>query len=253
MITLILSLIFSQTSIPYVSASEETTYFARIMQEDVYLYKSPTDINQISNIYFELPKTYFVELLDSANNDFYKAKYQSFTGYVKKESVQAIVGTPENPYLKNISFRVYAELSRDLRTEPNTSSQSSNQVAYIPLLSKNLTYYGTVKGECLIEGRTDKWYYCKYSGDKDYYGYVYSDFCDELTKIKDNTETVTYTANPEFKKAEPEQTTFSTSDNFVGIIVGILSIPALIFVLMIIKSKRILTKDRLNDKEIKDY
>lgn len=253
MITLILSLLFSQTSIPSVSANQETSFFARIMHEDVFLYKSPSETGVSSNIYFELPKTYFVQLLDNANDEFYKVKYISFLGYVKKDSVQAIVGTPENPYLDNINFRVYAELSRDLRTEPNASSQSSNQVAYIPLLSKNLTYYGAVKGECLIEGRTNVWYYCKYSGDKDYYGYVYSDFCDELTKIKSNNEEVTYTTNPEFKKEEPSQATFSTNDNFVGIIVGILSVPALIFVLMIIKSKRILTKDKLNDKEIKDY
>lgn len=252
MISLILSLLFPTTTIENVNASS-TTYFARIMHTEVYLYKSPTDIKDSSNIYFELPETYFVELTGSANENYYSAKYLSFSGYVKKDSVQAVEGTPQNPYLENINFRVYADMSRDLRSEPNTSSGNSTQVAHIPLLSKNLTYFGKVKGECLIEGRTNVWYYCKYTGDKDYYGYIYSDFCDEMTKITPNTESLVYTTNPTFAKPQAEPTTMPTEDNFVGIIIGVLSIPALIFLLMIIKSKKILTKTRSSDREITDY
>jgi len=246
-------MLFSQTTVINVDAGHNKTYFARIMFDNVYLYNSPNELTDNSNILFELPKTYFVELTDSANENFYKANYLSFSGYVKKDSVQAIEGVPNSPYLKNVSFRVYAELSRDLRTEANTSSTSS-QVTYIPLYSRNLTYYGKVKGECLIDGRTDVWYYCKYSAEKEYFGYVYSDFCDELTQIIDNTEQVTYIENPTFLYlTEPTSYTIPENDNRLAIIVGILSVPAIVFLFMIIKGKHILSKTRYKDKEIIDY
>lgn len=237
---------------PFVSATN-VSYFARVMQDDVYLYKTPLDISDYSNTYFALPKTYFVELTTSANDMFYSCRYSSFTGYVKKDCVQAIAGTPSNPNLNNINFRVYAELSRDLRTEPTTESGSSSQVAYIPLLSRNLTYYGSIKGECLIEGRTNVWYYCKYSADKDYYGYVYSDFCDEITPILSNTEEFTYVENPTFQPTVESNTSIPVNNNVVGIIIGVLSVPALIFVFMILKGKNILTREKFKDKEVIDY
>lgn len=253
MITLLLLLFLFETSTPTISATTQDTYYARVMFEDVMLYRSPIDNADYSNIYFELPKTYFVELLDSANDNFFKCQYLSFTGYVKKDSVQAITSTPTTPFLENISFRVYAELSRNLRSEPNTTAGTSSQVAYIPLLSRNLVYYGQIEGECLIEGRTNIWYYCKFTADKDYFGYVYSDFCDEITPILTNSEEVTYTTNPDFKPEEIEKTSIPTNDKSVGIIIAILAIPALVFLYMIIKSKNILTKTKYKDKEIKDY
>lgn len=254
MLVLILIFIFSQTQCIYVCASSNQTYFARIMHDNVYLFKTPNDITDYSNIYFELPKTYFVELTENVNTMFYKVNYLSFSGYVKKESVQTIAGVPNTPFLDNIHFRVYAELSRDLRSEPNTENGSTSQIAYIPLYSKNLTYYGKISGESLINGRTNIWYYCKYSADKDYYGYVYSDFCDEMSVISENTENVTYVDTPPFNSNEINLNySIPQSDNHIGIIVGILTIPAVAFLLLILKGKHILSKDKFKDKEIIDY
>lgn len=254
MLVLILIFLFSQTTTLNVYAGSNQTYFARVMFDQVYLYKTPNDIDDSSNILFELPKTYFVELLENANNKFYKVNYSTFTGYVKKDSVQAIAGIPLSPYLENINFRVYAEMSRDLRSEPNLSNGSSSQIAYIPLFTRNITYYGKIIGESLIDGRTNVWYYCKYSADKDYYGYVYSDFCDEMTTLTENTEKVTYLDNPTF--AAVQQTpnyTIPQTDNHLGIIIGILSVPAIVFLLMIVKGKHILSKEKYKDKEVIDY
>lgn len=252
MIICLLCIILFQSTIPFVSAYNATC-FARITKDDVYLYKTPTSIDDYANIYFTLPKTYFVELTASTNDMFYSCNYLNFKGYVKKDCVQAVAGTPSNPYLNNISFRIYAELSRDLRTEPTTASSNSSQVTYIPLLSRNLTYYGSIKGECLIEGRTNVWYYCKYSADKDYYGYVYSDFCDEKTPIFSNNEEFNYIENPIFQPIIQSDPSTPLNNNLVGIIIGILSIPALIFVFMILKGKSILTHEKTKDKEIIDY
>lgn len=242
------------TTIPTCFAVSETTYFARIMQENVPLFKTAVEVEDFSNIYFNLPKTYFVELLDKTPNGFFKVNYLGFVGFIKKDAVQTIVGTPSNPFLTDINFRVYSEQSRDLRTEPSTKSGSSSQVAYIPLLSRNLTYFGTIVGEQLIDGRTNIWYYCKYSADQNYYGYVYSDFCDELTPILDNQEQVQYTTEPNFNPStKVNPTSLKLENKTTSIIIAVLSLPAIAFMLLIFKNKKIVSKSRHKNKEVVDY
>ena len=250
MILLILSLLF-QTQQVSVSAVEQEKIYARIMFEQVYLYKTPTNNNTSENVYFELPRTYFVELL-KLEGEFYQAKYMSLIGYVKKDSVQAVLGTPINPFLNNITFRVYADLSETIWSTP---SINSNKITTIPHLTKNIYYYGKIQGERLIEGRTNIWFFCKYSTpESEYYGYVYSDFCDDIPTFTNNTETLNYINNPTFNvNTEQEINTIPKQSNLVGVIVGILSIPAIIFVLLIMNSTRIFNKEKTKSQEIMEY
>ena len=140
-------------------------------------------------------------------------------------------------------------------SEPTTSSATSELVAKIPLYSRNITYYGKIPGESLIDGRTNIWYFCKFSANTDYYGYIYSDFCDEIPlPIPENTEKVDYYSGELFIEAPPKPVnSIPTTSSSTGIIIGILSIPAIVFFFMIIKGKNILTKPHIKDKEITDY
>ena len=252
MILLILVILINSI-LPYqtVWATEKNTCFARVLFEQVYLYKTAQPNDATTNVYFELPRTYFVELL-SKENDFYKAKYMDIVGYVKKDSVQAVEKAPANPFLTNINFRVYAELSEQLRSSPNIN-QSSNLIVSIPHLNKSLTYYGKIIGQCLIDGRTNIWYYCKFTSDKEYFGYVYSDFCDEMNPLLANNEDVKYINNPTFEPIKPETNTIPEDSDFVGILIAILSIPAIIFLFLLLKNTKIISRDRMNNKEIIDY
>lgn len=235
-------------------ASETPTYFARVLQDDVKLYKSPIDAEDFTNVMFVLPKTYFVQLLDNAGNDFFKAKYKNFYGYVKKDKVMPVVGTPQTPYLDDINFRVFAELSRDMRTSPTTKPNVSNQVVYVPNLSRNLTFFGQIVGDSLIEGRTNVWFYCKYSADKDYYGYVYSDFCDELpTTLPINSEEISYTTAPDFNASQPEKTSIPLENKATGIVIAILSVPACLVVYLILRSSKFISTKQCKQKEITNY
>ena len=247
---LLIVILFLECTCPTVYAAEQETFFARIMFEQVYLYSSPIDDNSYSNIMFELPKTYFVELVDSANSNFYKAKYLNFTGYVKKNSVQAVENKPTVPFLENISFRVYAELSQKIYATP---SLTSNLIVTMPPLTRNITYIGKIAGDTAISGRTNIWYYCKFSNNYDYYGYVYSDFCDELSTIVNNTENLNYIENPTFTVNIKPQNTIPANDNIVGVVVGILSVPALIFVFLLSRGKHFVSKPKVNSKEVVDY
>lgn len=251
MILLILSLLFQTSPISVYATETNKTYYARVLFDQVYLYKTPTENNDYNNIYFELPKTYFVELI-SKENDFYQARYLDFVGYVKKESVQAVSSTPNNPFLTNINFRVYAELSQTLRSSPTT--QTNNILTQIPILTRNITYIGKINGECLIEGRTSVWYYCKFSSSQEYFGYVYSDFCDEMPSlIPTNSEDLVYINNPSFDPITAPINTIPQTSNAVGIVICILSIPAIIFILLIMKGTRFSTKGTQKTKEVIDY
>ena len=246
MITLIISILFNSIN-PIVYALESSpTYYARVMFEQVYLYRTSQDDNSVSNIYFELPKTYFV-LLTGEEGNYYKAKYKNFNGYVKKESVQATTSTPAIPYLNNISFRVYANLSENLWSAPTATS---NLISTIPHLNKNLEYFGRIQGESLIDGRTNIWFYCKFNNE---YGYVYSDFCDEITPFSTNTETVNYVSNPSFKVTPTPTNAIPQNSNAAGIVVLILAIPAIIFVFMLLRSSRWFKSTSSSNKEVVDY
>lgn len=250
MIILILSLLFQHQPC-VISASHQEKIYARVMFEHAYFYKTPTINNSVDNVYFELPRTYFVELLN-IDGEFYKAKYMSLIGYVKKDSVQAVSGTPINPFLNNITFRVYSNLSENIWSTPSTKSV---KISDIPHLTKNIYYYGKIEGERLIDGRTNIWFFCKYStSETEYFGYIYSDFCDELSEFKNNTENLNYVNNPTFEEETiPNQTTIPKQNNLVGIIVGILSIPAIIFVLLIVNGSKMFAKEKAKPKEIMDY
>ena len=74
-----------------------------------------------------------------------------------------------------------------------------------------------------------------------------------MPAILENNESVKFIDNPSFVPVVETPKAIPVKSNFTGIIIGILSIPALIFVLLIIKGKQILTKDKLKNKEVIDY
>lgn len=246
---IILSLIFILfNSTPTVYAVNTNNIYAQVMNENVYFFKTPVADTSYDNVFFILPKTYFVILTESANDDFYTAKYSNLDGYVKKNEVQAISGKPSTPFLQNVNFRVYSELSCQLMSKPTLNS---TQITTIPVLTKNIIYIASTKGDTLIEDRTNLWIYCKYA--EGLYGYVYSDFCDGLPNpMPTNSEQVTYIPNPTFSAITKNQA-LPENDNKIGIIIGILSIPAIIFVFMIFQGSKILSKEKTKRQEIKEY
>ena len=250
MIILIFIILFNTTNYP-VYAMEHPSCYARVLFEQVYLYRSNSNDNSINNIYFEIPKTYFVELL-GVEGDFYKARYSNFTGYVKKDSVQATNSTPISPFLNNINFRVYSSESETMWSLPSTQSPSK-QVTQLPHLTKDVQYFGKINGESITVGRTNIWYFCKFNSTNSY-GYIYSDFCDEMPAIPTNNEQVEYVSNPSFQvSSEQEIQAVPKESNVVGVIVGIMSIPAVIFIFMLLKGGKIFNAEKIKSKEIVDY
>ncbi len=251
-ILLIFSLVFQPTLCAY--ASSNITYYARVMMDNVYLYRQPIDDNDINNKYFIVPKTYFVELTNSYNEIFYEANYMEFKGYIKKESVKAVAGTPENAFLSNVKFRVFNEDSRDLRASPSAEAELLDTISSN---SRNITFIGKIFGTAKVDERPNIWFFCKYTTDFEHIGYVYADYCDdgygEPVSWNENSELVAYIDPPNFEIAE-QINSLPIENKTTAIIIAILSIPALVFVFLVIKgSKLIADHKKTPNKEIKDY
>ncbi|MBO5885134.1 MAG: hypothetical protein J6Q51_04990, partial [Clostridia bacterium] len=221
----------------------KTTYFGRALTTNVYLYSSPIVIDDKSNMIFEIPTTYFVELLNDENELFYKAQYNGIYGYVLKSEVSCINQTPLTPFVSNASFRVFTPSGANLRSSPNESLGASNLITSIPFMSTNMVFYGICKGEEAISYKGNVWYYCKYiKENQEYYGYVYSPLCDLLTQFPQNTESFTY-VTPDFSYTEQtnqvveEYLTLSSPWQIILIIV--VSLPCILIIYLLFKPTKI--------------
>lgn len=239
-------------------AASAVTYYAQVIADNVYLYRNAIDSEDFSNIYFELPRTYFVELLDNYNTDFYLARYLGIKGYVKKDSVTAISGTPITAFLTSVNLRVYSEQSQNMRRFPTSAGGSENQECFLPQNNLNITYIGKIYGEQLVKNRTNVWYFCSFTDSQEHFGYVYSEFCDDGEGndifIPTNNEPVTYITNPEFFEEPEQQTSLPVESKTTWIVIAVLSVPAVIFILMFLKGGKVLKKDKkVINKEVRDY
>lgn len=229
-----------------------TTYYGRALSSGIYLYSTPFVIEDKSNKIFEIPITYFVELLNDENELFYKARYNGINGYVLKNEMSCINQIPQNPYASNISFRVFTPSGANLRTSPYESKGATNLVTTIPFLETNLIYYGICEGEEAISYKGNIWYYCKYiKQNQEFYGYVYSPLCDLLTTIPQNTENFTY-ITPDFSINTPnnpnEPTYLSISTPWQIIIIVLISLPCIAIIYFLFKPTKIAMQKTNNIK-----
>lgn len=244
---LMLSLIGLFKPIPYVNAA--TGAYAQILHTGCYLYKTPIDNTNYLNVFFMLENSYFVELLSDYNDEFYKAKYLDVVGYVKKNQVQCVQGAPRNPFLNNVSFRVYNNISRAMYDKPFANTNNPTLKVYLPLYCNDLIYYGKVYGESAIEERTNIWYYCKYTVTG-VCGYVYSDSCDKMDAIVPNSEKLPYLTSPMWNLSPSTSTQLiSINSKPFKITAVLISIPFVIFAFFLF---RIVLKKR-NKKEIDTF
>lgn len=207
----------------------ETRYYAKVMEENIYLYSNPFDSSE--NLLFELPKSYFVILTGKAENDFYIAQYNGVIGYVKRDQVSPMNGTPQTPFAQS-TFRVYDMDGLEMFSIPSYSDE--NFVTTVPYLSENLTYYGSITGQVAVPEKSGEWYYCAYSdGERSFRGYLYSVFCDKLTEIVENTESFPLITDELFP--EPSSSIGSLSPTAQVFIILAISLPCAFILYLLIR------------------
>jgi len=233
----LLNLNFSTNKNVYAS----NTYFAKIETSNSFIYNMPAT-DESAKI-FELPVSYFVELIKSENELFYYCRYQDVYGYVLKQQVKPVKNVPSTPFLTNISFRIFVPSGANLRQSPKNEG-AINLIYSIPFLDSNISYYGVMYGEEEISKKGNVWYYCKYlTNNQSYMGYVYSPLCDCLTTITQNTESVEYLQDELIFEDESINTSSnvftSMSSTTTTIIIIAVSLPCLLFIYLLFKPTKI--------------
>lgn len=221
-------------------SNAEQVYYAKVDYEEIFLYSSPSDLD--TNKLFILPKSYFVKLLNEANDDFYYCNYKDVKGYVKKSEVLPMAGTPAQPFVEG-RFRTFSLTGLGIYSSPVLNS--ADCITTIPYLTDDLVYYGTITGQELVPDKSDQWIYCKYNEGNGVCGYVYSVFCDKTPIIVENTERFEIVENPFLKTILPKEL---SPVSMTFIILGV-ALPCLIVLFLLIKPT--LLKDKLNTSKPK--
>lgn len=219
---------------PEVSNSEEVLY-AKVENEDVFMFSSPNDSE--TNKLFVIPKSYFVKLINHANEKFYYCCYKDIKGYVKKNEVIAMAGTPSQPYVEGL-FRTFSLEGLGIYSVPQLNEEK--HLATIPYLTDDLIFYGFITGQELVPDKSDQWIYCKYNLDNSICGYIYSVFCDKVPKVVENTERFEVVVNPFETISKPS----SLSPVAMGFIIVGVALPCIIVLFLLVKPTFL--KDKLN-------
>lgn len=222
-----------------VFASESKSFYAKILDE-AYLYSQSIDSKEYRT--FKLPLDYYVLLTGQANQDFYICRYSDVMGYVKKSDVDPKEGTPSVAFADFAKVTIKAPDGFDLRSSPNNID---NKLVHLNFLEDNVYYYGELEGEDYVPGLTKKWYYCKYvKDDKKHFGYVYSDYCYNLTPIPPNEEYLP-SITPVFSNVEGSSANATSLSGTAKtlIIIGV-CLPCLVVLYLLIKPTLISTSKK---------
>lgn len=234
----------------FVYASENLTFYAKVISNGVFFYSACNDNSQI----FEIPTTYFVLLTGDANEKFYTAKYGNLSGFVHKNEVVPMNGKPENPYAIQNNFRITSMSGLTLHKK---ATFESDEITTLPFLESDVEYYGKLQGQELFPNSTSIWLYASYmTENKVYYGYLFSYYCDFETKILENEEYFEeITETLVFTHIEDENRVNNTSDTLTALIILAIAIPLLIGCYFFITptKKRTEKEAKPSRKRHKDY
>ena len=224
---------------PFAIADEMKKY-AQIQKENVQFFFTPN-----GEVGFELPKSYYVELLANVDeNGFYLAKYLEQVGYVKKNDIQCVSSSPQKKFLNDVNFRILANQSAELRSEPSRTKGASTLICELDLYETNFVFYGKRIGEEVVPKRGNVWYYCMYvKNQTKYFGYVYGGLVDQMPNFEElelnafPIDEHTWTLANENPKQENLSIDMPNSSQ-LAVIVGI-SVPALLLLIVLFRPVKV--------------
>ena len=159
----------------------DSNIYGRIDSTYTYIYPSPSLSNTTTDAICMIESTYYVEILEDVNSYYYKVHYNGIVGYVSKDNISLVSGTPMIPYPNNIV--IVTKDRCNLRSSPDTTS--NNIICLIPENTSTLVFLGRTTGAEVVDYGGNTWYYVEYNG---YKGYIYNKYIDTITSIYKNTE-----------------------------------------------------------------
>ena len=233
------------TKIVYSFASEST--YAKVLSE-CNLYKTQSLNDELSNIYFIIPKTYFVKILSDDLSNCYKVQYDKYVGYVKTSSVEIVNFIPKVKTLSGVTCDIKTSSGTQIWNSPTTESKI---LTTINAGTKNINYIATTHGSIPSGGTNDVWFYVMFTPAENstnvYEGYIYANNTTNLSKILPNNEVeINLTQDNE------KQTTTGVSTGLKTVLIALISIPLILFfALALYKSIKIISKNTNKKKNCK--
>lgn len=209
----------------------ETTTYAKALV-GCNLYKTQEMSDRFEDVYFQIPETYFMVILDTINDDCFKVQYDKYIGYVNSNTVLIATFVPILKTLDNITFDIKPTSGTQIWQYPTTKS---NICTTISAGTKNISYVAYAYGSVPSGGESNIWFYVYYTPDSNstnvYEGYIYSENTTNLSEIVANTET-----NPEIISEENivEDKMIYISSTIKTIIIAIVAIPIILFFAIIL-------------------
>lgn len=223
--------------------SPETSIYSFAKCKNNCLLFKTSNINNTNydNVLFELPNSYFVSIISSTSDAFYKVRYKNFIGFVDTQDIEVMNIYPNEPYLENITFGISANSATQLRSAPDSNNQS-NILTIIPTNTQNIKYIAKTSGTIPTGGSSDIWYYAEYTPISDptsvYQGYVYSEKTTNLTPILLNLETSNFTTKQQDVSESLNDDSIAISPNFKTILIVLICLPiVIVFLVSILKTR----------------
>lgn len=226
---LIIYTVFSSFLLFSTSNTEETysnlDLYGKIITNNCTLLKTPSKIENYTNVYFLLEESYFVKI-NHEQEDYYYVSYMNINGYVNKKDIELVNQQISSPYLNNITFDVIKPCFLQ-------SSPENNESAQLLQLSPqtNVKFIGKIYGDEIYKNSGDVWYYCQIDNlNQTINGYIHSSNTNNLSPITQNSEITT------------EYISKSSVDNILNlnlstqtILIIIVSLPVIFLTLILIK------------------
>ncbi|MBQ7579041.1 MAG: hypothetical protein IJT25_00720 [Clostridia bacterium] len=253
------NILYFNTSLSYnvyaMGSSEQESVYAKANSGCLFFKSDNTSNLSYENIYFEIPKSYFVFVLESSEK-YLKVRYLNFIGYCLPQSVSLVSFTPTTPFLTNVSLNIKTSSSTQMRFSPTISN--SNTVTDILAGTENIEYIASLSGEIPEGGTSSIWYYAKYtpknSPTEIFYGYIYSERASLLSDIPLSTESEnlnTPNEAPTTLSAESEYENVEISSTLKAVLIALICVPiVVIFLVILIKNKHNHKKLELNNNAI---
>ncbi|HEY8443791.1 MAG TPA: SH3 domain-containing protein [Clostridia bacterium] len=223
-------LIFSSAGLTARAASP--LGYGLIVESNSILYRNPVDTNASDNLYFYLPETYFVEVLEQVDQVFYKVRYDDIIGYVKFSAINIKDYEPASKFPTNLFLTVSGDITANIRALPDTSSEI---VASLPS-GANLQYYNKIKGQELKAG-SHYWYYVKIqNGAQTKYGYIYEEYVDVQNEILIPND---ISPKPVKPINDPDEKLNQTYNFWTQLLIAIaICVPVVFFIYLIFKPRK---------------
>lgn len=213
-------------------ATNQKVTYAKVLS-NCLLYKSYQMNDTYDDVYFLVPESYFVTILETINENCYKVQYKNYIGYVKSACLVIASFVPNEKSLDDIKFDIKDTAGTQIWSKPTASLGSV--LTTIPAGTKQISYISKVIGDIPYGGESDIWYYVTYTPFENstnvYEGYVYSENTTNLDEIKLNLED-----NPKPLTAEQtnNNSSFNLNSTVKTIIITFITIPIILFFAIIL-------------------